>query len=306
MMVQFTREFPGFQIRNETVYVDTSSDHFQNDLLKLYEDYVDVSEGKTDLNNSGFVLRQDSAKGFFVLLERLKNLSGPCMAVKGQITGPFTLSTGINDQNRRAIFYDEQLRDAAVKLLAMQARWQVRQLSKFGVPVLIVFDEPAMAGVGSSEFISISREEIAQCLAEVIESVHLEKGLAGVHVCANTDWSIVLESSADVVSFDAYSYFDRFMLYPEQIRNYIEAGGIVAWGIVPTMKTEDIERETAVSLANQWEKKAEKIKALGIDRTRLLGQSLITPTCGLGSLSIEYANKVLKLTRGVSEIIRGT
>ena len=34
-----------------------------------------------------------------------------------------------------------------------------------------------------------------------------EGGLVGVHVCANTDWSLVLDSSADIVSFDAYALF---------------------------------------------------------------------------------------------------
>ena len=36
------------------------------------------------------------------------------VAVKGQVTGPITFCTGIADEQRRAIFYNEQVRDAAV------------------------------------------------------------------------------------------------------------------------------------------------------------------------------------------------
>jgi hypothetical protein len=50
----------------------------------------------------------------------------PPVAVKGQVTGPITFCTGVKDQDDRAIFYDDTLRDAAVKHLALNARWQIR------------------------------------------------------------------------------------------------------------------------------------------------------------------------------------
>jgi len=61
-----------------------------------------------------------------------------------------------------------------------------------------------LQGTGSSGLISISREEILICLDEMIEAVHTEGGLAGIHVCANTDWSLILDSSVDIVNFDAF------------------------------------------------------------------------------------------------------
>ncbi len=226
------------------------------------------------------------------------------MAVKGQITGPVTFGTGLNDQNKKAIFYDDRLRDAAVKILAMKAGWQVRTLSKFGCPVILFFDEPALTGFGSSAFISISREDIEACFDEVIEAVHAEGGLAGIHVCANAEWPLILESTADIVSFDAYSYFDRFLLYPDELRKFFESGKIVAWGIVPTLNAEDVEKETTDSLVALWEERIEKVESLGIERSIILSQSLITPSCGTGSLSLEHATKVLRLTKEVSEQIR--
>ena len=243
-------------------------------------------------------------KGFFIFAEGLKHLSAPPVAVKGQITGPFTFRTAISDQNKKAIIYDEQIKDAAVKLLALKSRWQTRELSQFDCPVVIFIDEPALAGFGSSEFITISRDEIAQSLEEVIAAVHAEGGLAGVHVCANTDWSLVLDSSADIVSFDAYSYFDHFMLYSAKIKEFLDAGKIIAWGMVPTLEADKLDFETTESLINQWKEKAGQIEKLGIESDQLISQSLITPSCGAGSLSTEQAVKVLKLTREISQRIR--
>jgi len=304
MVPQFMPGLPGICTTAERVYIDTAQDDFENDILKFYEDYMAVANGGSDLSTSRFALNQETARGFFVFVEQLKRLEAPPAALKGQITGPFTFCTGISDQNKKAIIYDEQMKDAAIKLLALKSRWQVQQLNQFNCPVLVFLDEPALAGFGSSEFISISRDEIAQSLEEVIAGVHAEGGLAGVHVCANTDWTLVLDSAADIVSFDAYAYFDRFILYADQIKAFLNAGKMIAWGMVPTLDPDELEKATTASLVDQWRQKAAQIQKLGIDSDQLIAQSLITPSCGAGSLSVEQAIKVLKLTREVSQQIR--
>jgi len=304
MVAQFMPGMPGLCSLEGSVYIDTGGDDFEHDLIRFYEEYMAVVEENSDLSDSRFVLGEDTVRGFFIFIESVKRLSAPPVAVKGQITGPFTFCTGISDQNKKAIIYDEQIKDAAVKLLALKARWQARELSQFGCPVIIFIDEPGLAGFGSSEFITISQDEIAQNLEEVIAGVHAEGAMAGVHVCANTDWSLILDSAADIVSFDAYSYFDRFMLYSAKIKKFLDAGKIIAWGMVPTLKADELENETTESLVSQWREKAGEIQKLGIESDRLVSQSLITPSCGAGSLSPEQAIKVLKLTQGISEQIR--
>ncbi|UCH22361.1 MAG: hypothetical protein JSU83_03725 [Deltaproteobacteria bacterium] len=304
MIPQFMPGLPGLILENDKVFINTAAENFDDQILEFYEEYMAVADGEKDLDHTRFVLTTETAKGFTAFMVRSKSLSSPPVAVKGQITGPITFTTGVHDQNKNAIFYNEQIRDVAVKLIALKAKWQARQLSSLDCPVIIFFDEPALAGYGTSEFISISHDEINVCFAEVMEAVQSEGALAGVHVCANTDWSLVLESPAEIVSFDAYSYFDRFILYPDLIRKFIESGKILAWGIVPTGNAEDIEKETTDSLVALWDEKARAIEALGIDRSRILAQSLITPSCGAGSLSLDLAKKVLRMTREVSEQVK--
>jgi methionine synthase II (cobalamin-independent) len=304
MMVQFSTGLPGLCKDNGNVRVNTDGTDFDEQQLQFYEEYMEVLDGRLDLDASRFVLHKDSARGFFELLQRLSTFPEVPVAVKGQITGPFTLGTGIVDQNKQAIFYDAQLRDAAVKLLAMKARWQVRRLRQFKQPVLIFVDEPGLTGFGSSGFTSISHEDISLCFEEIFEAVHLEGGLVGVHVCANTDWSLVLESSADMVSFDSFGYFDRFILYPEQIKSFIDSGKILAWGVVPTVNPDDIDRQTVESVWEQWMDQLKQVEALGIDMQRVMRRSLITPSCGMGSLGLDYAEKVIRLTKAISRKAR--
>jgi hypothetical protein len=77
-----------------------------------------------------------------------------------------------------------------------------------------------------------------------------------------------------------------------------------AWGMVPTLNPDELEKATTPSLVKKWHQKAAQVEKLGIDLDQLIAQSLITPSCGAGSLSVEQAVKVLKLTREVSEQIR--
>jgi methionine synthase II (cobalamin-independent) len=304
MIFQFLPGMPGLTVTEDKAFINTAGEKFHEEMLQFYEDYMADIEGKSDPLHSRFALKPDTAKGFFTLKEHLKKASEPPVAVKGQITGPVTFGTSVKNQSGMAIFYDTQLRDVSVKLLAQKARWQVKQLKTFGCPVIIFFDEPGLAGFGSSEFISISYDEVAACFEEVIAAVHAEGALAGIHVCANADWSLILESAADIVSFDAYSFFDKFMLYPKAIKTFLESGRIIAWGIVPTLHPEDIERETADALVRQWEEKAAQIESPGIDKSLILRQSFITPSCGMGSLKPEHAAKALMLTKEVSARLR--
>jgi len=304
MMLQFLPGMPGLMARGEKTFINTEKETFESELLEFYEDYLSVTDGEKDIFDSRFGLEAGTSAGFFEFLRKLEKTDIQPVALKGQITGPITLGTGVVDQNGRAIFYDERLRDAMVKLIALKAGWQVRKLKKFGCPVIIFLDEPALTGFGSSAFISISKEEISACFTEIIDAVHAEGGIVGIHVCANAEWSLILDSPADIVSFDAYSFFDKFVLYPDQIRKFMASRGILAWGIVPTLNAKKKKKETADSLTALWEERAKEIESLGIDPSVITAQSLITPSCGTGSLSLEQAENVLQLTSEVSRKIR--
>jgi methionine synthase II (cobalamin-independent) len=304
MMTQFLSGIPGLVYDADRVLIDTSKPAFEDDILQFYQDYLAVADGGSPLDGTRFVLTPETARGFFTLLGVIESAPQPPVALKGQITGPVTLATGLTDQNKRALFYDDRLLDLVVKTLAMKARWQVENLSKWGLPVIIFIDEPGLAGFGTSAFISISREDVARVLSEVIDAIRQAKGLAGVHVCANTDWSLILDSSADILSFDAYGFFERVVLYETSLKTFFEQDKILAWGIVPTSDVRDIEKETAASLVAKWESQAGRIEALGIERSKLVAQSLITPSCGTGSLGPDQAIRVLEMTREVSETLR--
>jgi len=305
MINQFIEGLPGIIEAPERTYFDITTDDFAEAQLAFYEDYLKITEHPESILTSRFRTTPERAAGLYLLAEQFKGTKRQLAAVKGQVTGPFTMLTGIADIDQRLGYYDPTFRDIIVKGLAMKAAWQVAFLKQaFDVPVLLFIDEPALAGLGSSSFISVSVADIAQDLSEVVDAVHTSGGLAGVHVCANTDWNILLNSEIDILSFDAYSFFDKFITCKSLIHSFLDRGALIAWGIVPTSEPEHIEKENRDSLVSRWEQQAALLCGGKYDTGSLLKQVIITPSCGTGSLAPQVAKKVLQMTKEVSAELR--
>ncbi|MFQ6001253.1 MAG: hypothetical protein ACE5LG_06250, partial [Anaerolineae bacterium] len=209
------------------------------------------------------------------------------------------------DQDRRLSYYDERLRDMIVKSVALKAVWQIRNLKPFCQRVIIFIDEPGLLAFGSSTFTAISRQDVLSDLNQVASAIHAEGALAGVHCEANTDWSILLEAEVEIVDFDAYDHFQVMTLYPEELAAFLEKGGILGWGIVPTLDLKATATETVESLETKFEEQVAELERRGHEREALLSQTLLTPSCGMGTLSEELAERALGLLKELSGRLRG-
>ena len=312
MMPQFAEGIPCIREENlrdpeGRIFYDTAGADFEEQMLAFYEDYMAVQENPEAPAGAGFRVSRERAEGLYAFAEVLQTgeHNGSLAALKGQVTGPFTMLTGIKDAQGRAGYYDDTVREMVIKGIAMKAAWQTRFLTCcHNVPTIMFIDEPALAGLGSSAFISVNNTEIQEMINEVAEAVHQAGGLAGIHVCANTEWDILLGSEIDILSFDAYSFFDKLAALTDQVHAYLDRGGILAWGGIPTGKPHDIEKENTESLTMLWEHQVKKLVRPDRDQAALLRQMLITPSCGTGSLRPEHAEKVLQLTKEVSANLR--
>jgi hypothetical protein len=209
----------------------------------------------------------------------------------------------------RSILYNEMLADAIVKNAVMNARWQARELHAVRPNVIIFADEPYMASFGSA-FISLSREQAIGMLDEVFAGIHQEDALAGVHCCANTDWSVLLGTSVDILNLDAYGYIENLALYPAELRAFLDRGGVVAWGIVPN--TEELYEVTPERLAHELRVGirliSEKAAARGVTITveELEHRSLIAPACGMGPTTVDVADLAFEMLGRTKAILQNS
>jgi len=294
MVVQYSEGFPSLRLneREQKVWVDTS-EGFDREVEKFYQW---IEQGDLE----PFRISDDFARG-------LRLLKDPCLEgnlekvkyIKGQVTGPITFGLSLTDQKKRSIFYDPTLREILIRHLSFKARWLEERFHRLlpGVRTIIFFDEPALSSLGSA-FSGLNQEDVIQSLNECFHAV---KGLKGIHCCGNTDWAVLLSTKLDILSFDAYGYLENLSLYPRELKNFLERGGVLAWGIVPT--SEDVQKEDTQSLLSRFRKGVEVLSKGGIDPI-LLKRVILTPSCGTASLSAPLAEKVFELTSEVSKRLR--
>ncbi len=280
---QYSEGFPFVRIDGDNLHVEQAEDAAS---AAFYEAIAD---------RSGFPISAEYAAGLHAFIDILKQNNRRFDVVKGHITGPLTFALSLTDKQKRPIFFDDEMRELSLELLKGKASWQIDILKPFAEKVLIFVDEPILTALGTSTYIGVSNEEASRMLKEIVNYIHECGGLAGIHCCGKADWPLVLSSGSDVFSVDAFEYGQTLGMYPEEITSFLNNKGYIAWGIVPT--TEAIKGVDFQILRERLENGLTSREKLGIPVEVLRQQSLITPSCGTGSLDIKDSLKVFSLLK---------
>jgi len=300
MIVQFNEGLPGFNFEKQII--NTESPNFEEDFMKFYELYLQIVEEKKLEFLQEFSISESFAKGFYTFLKLGKNKK--LSKVKGQITGPFTLGIALKANSGESVIFRDELRDLIVKFLTLKALYQGLELKKISPFVILFMDEPGLTAFGTSAFITISKETVLSMINEIVTLVKSHGIFTGIHVCANTSWDVVLESEIDILSFDSFNYYDKLIIYKDDLKKFFETENkFIAWGIIPT----DSDTLKSITLQEILEKFNSQLinfsELIGFSKEEILKKSLFTPACGLGSLKEELAIKALKFLKDFKNYI---
>ncbi|HHY39473.1 MAG TPA: hypothetical protein GX507_11215 [Clostridia bacterium] len=285
---------------------------FVDNMTRFYEWYLESEEpgGNRDAALDRFAMTKKGARGFYAFLEAFggdeclsRLLQADPLVVKGQIIGPVSAGFLLHDAEGKASFYRPDLRDILVKCLKKTAQWQVRRLGAVtGKRPMVFVDEAFLSAYGSQMFVSLDRRDIVEALDEMLEGIEAEGGISGVHACTGGEWSILFETRANVVNTDVYGYFTSILGCLDAFNGFLERGGIFAWGVVPT--SEAATRETVETIVHRLVDYMVALKGKGVNEKRLSKQSIVTPSCGTGTLSEELALRIYELTKEVAARLR--
>lgn len=296
MIVQFSENFPCLSQPN----LGFRSKDKEKELEIFYEKIINQ-----DIDY--FKISPTYARGLDFFYKKLNQELGKfdlkdIKFIKCQITGPFTFGASIKDEKDVALLHDSIYMQVIIKGLTMKALWQIRRFKKFGKKIIMFLDEPYLGCFGSA-YTPINRKDVIDGLTEFTQGIKSGDVLLGVHCCGNTDWSIFTDiNSIDIISFDAFGFLDKFVLYTDNLRDFFKRGGIVCWGVVPTQ--EFTGRETAELLLDKLKEGINALVKKGVDKDLLSENLLISPSCGLGSLDTERAEKIFRILHDLSSLIK--
>lgn len=287
MYVQASEHFPGILADMEKRTIRFSMDKFIAELeeaLAHFEepDYFDISET------------------YSVVYHRFlkTDLSGR-RAVRGQLEGPISFGLNVVDQDQRPILFDDTVRSFMLDFMARRVNVQLNRLKAANPNAFMFVDEPGLQYIFSamSGYDSITaRQDMERFFAGVERP-------RGIHLCGNPDWDFLLGLDLDVLSLDVYSNGEIFVSFAQAISRFLERGGRLIWGIVPT-NFEPFAKENLKSLEQQLLSHWRTLEKKGIDRRFLLSRSMISPaTCCLvnpdGELTVEQAFERVKALSAV-------
>ncbi len=267
------------------VYMDTQK---TDGIEEFYDNYFNE-------NFEAFAVSPESAPGFYRFLERLGEVKSGVTHIKGQLTGPFSMGLGLPDEEGKPIIYNAAFFDIIKKALEMKAKWMTRKLGEAapGTPLIVFFDEPYMVSFGSA-YVSISKEEAIALFDEVTKGITAKRG---VHCCGNTDWSVLFNTTLDIVNYDAFNFLETIFYFKEDLLRFLGRGGLISPGIVPSSeKVLEVSLEEIRALSAAFDT---QMKGAGIEPG--LREWLFTTSCGLGSLGNPETERAMTLLRELAK-----
>ena len=291
MYVQASEHFPGILLDIEKRTLRFSMDKFIEELdeaMAHFEEpkYFDISET------------------YSVVYHRfLKMDLSDRPAIRGQLEGPISFGFNVVDQDDRPILFNDTVRPFMMEFMAKRVNVQLNRLKRLNPNAFMYVDEPglqflfsAMAGYGDQA----ARIDMENFFSMIDRP-------RGVHLCGNPDWDFLLGLDLDILSLDVYTNGEVFSSYGRSIRRYLERGGVLVWGIVPT-NFEPYENEDLDSIKKRLEEIWKILGKKGIDLEFLLSRSLLSPaTCCLvnpdGEKTVE---KAFKMIRDLSKDLRNS
>ncbi|MCX8069086.1 MAG: hypothetical protein N2738_01130 [Thermodesulfovibrionales bacterium] len=286
MIAQFTEGMPFVRFDNihETITIVRDG---SDELERFYERWTEQSR---------IAISSDYAEGLhaFLKLAKMKRFD----TLKAHITGPLTFTLSIKDGSGRFIYFDEEIREIALMTLKSKILWQIDMVKNLADNIIFFIDEPVFTAIGSTTYMGVEETEVMRLLSEIVETIKNAGAISCIHCCGKADWQMVINSSVDMISFDAFEYFETFNIYHDVVGDFVKKGGYLVWGIVPTS---DIINEVGFDhVLNKFKNNLSTISR-HIDRELVMSRSLLSPACGTGSRTINETTKIVQLLMRLKE-----
>jgi methionine synthase II (cobalamin-independent) len=210
--------------------------------------------------------------------------------IKLQLTGPVTLGIALHSVGVPA--------DRAFAVAGAAVRARARALVNAAretapmAPLIVFVDEPGLTAAMQRGF-PLDPNRTIDLVSSALAALE-PHAITGLHCCGLADWRVVLQAGPQILSLPLAMGAAE---HAGAISAFLETGGWVAWGAVPTTGPLGATPERL------WQQLSSEWCALtqgGCDPVQLREQALITPACGLATHGDAQADLVLSLSNQVA------
>lgn len=290
MYVQVCENFPGIFIDEEKYRVSLDTTAFYNELTDYAMKCADEEIFKLSSKYSVALNR--------FLQEDFKNYS----YIRGQNIGPISFGLKIIDENLKPIIYNDDIREFLYEFIAQKINAQYKQLKNVHDNPFVWVDEPGLEMI----FTSFTGYPSSRAKEDFEGFLNRLEGPRGVHLCGSPDWSFLLSGlDLDILSVDVLGNGEIFVRYASEINSFLKRGGIISWGIVPTL-TEELEIEEVKTLADKLEEFWIYLNKRGIELDLIISQAWLAPArcCLINTDGVRTVEKSFNLLNAVASRLK--
>ncbi len=304
--VPFWPQLPNFSYY-EDMYVQ-AAEHFPGIVLDVDNKRLGFSMDKFISEFEGTMTHFDDPEYFDVsttysaVYHRFLNFDlSERPAIRGQLEGPVSFGFNVLDQDDRPILFDDNIRPFLFEFMAKRINVQLGKLKQKNPNAFMFIDEPGMQFI----FSALSGYSDQKARADLDEFLSMIESPKGIHLCGNPDWDFLLGLDIDILSLDIHTNAEIFGLSIHSIKAFLDKGGILVWGIVPT-GFETFAKENIDLLTFRLETIWKALDKKGISMDKILAQGLISPAtcCLVNQDGTETVENAFKLTQSLSEALR--
>ncbi|MEW6056921.1 MAG: hypothetical protein AB1540_09935 [Bdellovibrionota bacterium] len=232
-----------------------------------------------------------SASGWSQMWHAMKDSRGSYY--KTQVAGPITLFGKFHGSGSKGA---QKLLES-ISLWLRHAYWQIEEIKDHGLKPILVLDEPLlptfMGPLGSER-----AKRTLKLLRSIVKRLRRRGALVGVHCCNRISPSLLIDIGVDLIHFDAFYFPTQIIQAREELRRFMKDGGVVAWGIIPTNET--LTSELKGKLEKNFAGILEFMESRNLPLKSVLAQSMISPTCGTGFLTVDQNEKIVDFANSLS------
>lgn len=290
---------PGIAIENNKIQFKTGSKEYQLAIQHLEKTFNNPQKNQLDT----YAIETDYFEKFKQLIKKFKS---PYACIN--LIGPFTLGQMLNKAAEEQVLADKSFRKLFIQAICIKALWAIetiRDISPDTTPIIIL-EEPLFSSLGDlkRENESITPELVTNIFAKVIDKLKPTGALIAIQCMEKCDWKIPINAGADIISFDAYNNPNNLCIIPDEIKEFLERGGKINWGIIPTMTESLVKSLNIDAVEKRLLKTFEGLVLAGIPRELVYNNALVSIQGDASKLPIIFAEKTIMLAVQLSKRIR--
>ena len=290
--------FPGVKIDKHEVILKITSNHYKQRISKLEKAFNHPS--LSDLELFGI-----TAPFMEKYLQMIKKFEPPYAVIN--LLGPFTISQMLQNAAEGQMLIDKSYRKLFIQGICVKALWMIEKVKEMSpkTDTIIVFEEPLLGQLGDIKRNNeeVTNELVIAMFSRVFEKLHEAGAVVGVQSLDKCDWKIPIAAGADLISFDAYNNPNNLTILPEQIVEFVERGGKINWGIVPTMNEAMIKSLNIDYLTKRLLSTMEGLILAGVPEKYVYNSAMVSLQGDVDNLPILFAEKAIILATQLAKRI---